>query len=109
MLAFAGRHTCPRTSIVFDYVFREMIDGNDAFYGAAQTRRRLNAVGEPFQFGIPSGPVAPYLAQFGLTLQSHLGPNDLASRYLRGSDGNIAGQPYGFAAIVTARPWGQGA
>lgn len=108
LFAFAGHHTCPRTSIAFDYVFREMVDGDDAFRGAAQTRRRLEALGEPLQFGIPQGAAARYIEPFGLTLTGHILPDELADRYLRSTDGTVGGEPYGFAAIAHARvatPW----
>jgi methyltransferase (TIGR00027 family) len=103
LLAFASRHTCPRTSIAFDYVYRQMVDGDDAFHGAAQARRRLEALGEPFRFGIPQGAAAHYIEPFGLKLASHLTPDELARLYLRTTDGNLAGEPYGFAAIAHAR------
>jgi len=103
LLAFVGRHTCPRSSIVFDYVYREMIEGNDAFHGAAQARRRARSLGEPMQFGLPEGSSAEYLEPFGLSLVTHLAPDELGRRYLRSSEGTIGGEPYGFAAVAHAR------
>jgi methyltransferase (TIGR00027 family) len=103
LFTFAGRHRSPRTSIAFDYVFREMVEGDDSFYGAKQTRRRLEALGEPLQFGVPAGGAADFLAQFGMTLDSDLQPDELARRYLADADGTIRGRPYGFAAIAHAR------
>jgi methyltransferase (TIGR00027 family) len=100
---FVRRHTSPRTSIVFDYVYREMVHGDDSFHGAAQTRKRLEALGEPLKFGIPIGGSARFLEPFGLTLASDLQPEDLARRYLSRADGTVAGRPYGFAAIAHAR------
>jgi methyltransferase (TIGR00027 family) len=104
LFAFAERHRSPRTSIVFDYVFREMVEGDDGFHGAAQVRKRLEALGEPLQFGIPAGGIMRFLGSFGLTVASDVQPDELAARYLRRTDGRIAGRPYGFAAIAHARP-----
>lgn len=103
LFGFVGRHTSPRTSIVFDYVYREMVLGDDSFHGATQTRRRLEALGEPLKFGIRIGGSAQFVQQFGLTLASDLQPGDLARRYLCRADGTVAGQPYGFASIAHAR------
>jgi methyltransferase (TIGR00027 family) len=100
---FVGTHASPRTSIVFDYVYREMVEGDSTFHGATQTRRRLDALGEPLKFGIPIGGTAQFVQRFGLTLASDLQPGDLAHRYLQRADGTVAGQPYGFAAIAHAR------
>ena len=100
---FVGRHTSARTSIVFDYAYREMVQGENSFHGATQTRRRLDALGEPFEFGIPIGGTAEFVERFGLTLACDLHPGDLARRYLRRADGTVAGRPYGFAAIAHAR------
>ena len=103
LMLFAGSHTSPRTSIVFDYVYREMVEGYDAFRGAARTRRRLQAIGEPLKFGIPLGATSQFVGRFGMTLASDLHPNDLVRAYLSRVDGTALGQPYGFAAIAHAR------
>jgi methyltransferase (TIGR00027 family) len=102
LLTFTAAHTSPRTSIVFDYLFREMLDGDDGYRGAAQTRRRVRQVGEPFRFGIPVGEARAFVARHGLRLVSDLGPDELADRYLRRADGST-GRPYGFVAIAHAR------
>jgi len=103
VFAFVGRHSSPATSIVFDYVFREMVEGDDSGHGASQLRKRLDALGEPLRSGIPAGGAAPFLNCFGLKLVSDLQPEDLAQRYLRRADGTIAGRPYGFSALAHAR------
>ena len=103
MFAFAGRHSSPRASIVFDYVFRAMVDGDESDHGARQLRKRLDALGEPLRSGIPEGGAAPFVERFGMTLISDLQPDELAQRYLRRADGTIAGRPYGFSALAHAR------
>ena len=103
LLDFAGRHTCPRSSLVFDYVFREMVEGDDSFHGAASTRKRLEKLGEPLRFGLPAGCVERYVERFGLALVSDLQPTELARRYLCATDGTVQGEPYGFAAIAHTR------
>lgn len=103
LLDFAGQHTCPRSSLVFDYVFREMVEGDDSFHGAASIRKRLEQLGEPLRFGLPAGSVEQYVERFGLALVSDLHATELARRYLCATDGTVQGEPYGFAAIAHTR------
>jgi methyltransferase (TIGR00027 family) len=102
LFAFVARHTSPDTSIVFDYIFQEMLEGDDSPHGARQVKKRLNGLGEPLRFGIPAGGAASFVERFGLTLISDLHPDELARRYLRRADGTIAGRPYGFSALAHA-------
>ena len=88
---------------MFDYVFREMVEGDDSAHGARQIRKRLEGLGEPLRFGIPAGGAQPFVERFGLTLISDLEPDSLAQRYLRRADGSTAGRPYGFSALAHAR------
>jgi methyltransferase (TIGR00027 family) len=86
------------SAIAFDYLWKEMVDGDDSFYGAAQLRRRVEAGGEPFRFGIPRGGTREFVESFGLVLEEDLGPEDAQERILHG-----AGEPYGFGGMVLAR------
>jgi len=117
LMSFAGGHSSPRTTVVFDYAFHEMVAGDNRFHGAAQVRRHLEKLGEPMHFGIPQGAVESFLEAHGLDLIGHLNPDDLAEKYLRLQNGRVAGQTYGFVAIAHARvanahpsagagPWG---
>jgi methyltransferase (TIGR00027 family) len=93
----------PGSSIVFDYAYREVVDGDDSFHGASELRRRVASGGEPLRFGIPRGAVARFIAERGLELVSDLAPEELRGRYLVRSDGRLGGQPYGFVSIAHAR------
>lgn len=103
LLRFCAAHGSPRTSIVFDYIYADLLDGNTSYYGAAQLLKRIDALTEPLHFGIPAGTSGAFLARHSLTLGSDIGPGELASRYLRRTNGTIAGRPYGFASIAHAR------
>ena len=103
LFGFAGRHTSTCSSIVFDYMFRAMVEGDDSAHGARHVRKRLDSLGEPLRFGIPAGGATDFLAPFGLRLDSDVQPLELADRYLRRADGTPAGRPYGFSAIAHAR------
>jgi methyltransferase (TIGR00027 family) len=98
---FAG--SAPGSSIVFDYAYREAVEGDDSFHGAAELRRRVAQGGEPLTFGIPRGTGARFVSERGLELLSDLPPEELRTRYLVGSDGRLGGRPYGFVSIAHAR------
>jgi methyltransferase (TIGR00027 family) len=103
VLAFVASHGSPRTAIAFDYVFREVVEGDDAYYGAPELLARLRRMGEPLRSGIPRGGTAAYLADLGLELEEDLGPQEAIERYLIRSDGSVYGRPYGFGGFAYAR------
>ena len=90
--------TGPGSAICFDYIWKEMLDGDHSFYGAPELVRRVTASGEPFRFGIPSGGASEFVAGFGLKLEEDLGPDDAQARLLHG-----AGRPYGFGGMALVR------
>jgi methyltransferase (TIGR00027 family) len=90
--------TGPGSAICFDYLWKEMLDGDDSYYGAAELRRRVEEGGEPFKFGIPRGGTKEFVERFGLVLEEHLGPDDAHERIL-----HHAGEPYGFGGMALVR------
>ena len=52
VLGWVARAAAPGSSIVFDYAYREAVDGSAFFYGAPQLRRRVAETGEPLRFGL---------------------------------------------------------
>jgi methyltransferase (TIGR00027 family) len=103
VLGYVAAHGSPHTSIVFDYVYREMLDGSVEYFGAPELLARVEKTGEPLRFGISEGAIGRFLADRGLELVSDFPRDQLADRYLLGSDGRIAGRPYEFGGIVHAR------
>ncbi len=97
-LHWFASQTGPQSAICFDYLWKEMVDGDNSFYGAAQLRRRVRAGGEPFRFGIPRGTTGEFVGRFGLVLEEDLGPGDAQERLLHG-----AGEPYGFGGMALTR------
>lgn len=90
--------TGPGSAICFDYLWKEMLDGDDSFHGAKELRKRVAAGGEPFKFGIPRGTTREFVEDFGLALEEDLGPEDAQERLLYG-----AGEPYGFGGMALVR------
>jgi methyltransferase (TIGR00027 family) len=93
----------PGSSIVFDYWFREAIEGNGSYYGIREASERVERMGEPYRFGIQEGQTGPFLESLGLELVEDVGPAELESRYLVRSDGTVHGRPCGFLSIAYAR------
>jgi len=102
VLRWLARAAAPGSSIVFDYAYREAVEGTGFFYGAPQLRRRVAEGGEPLRFGIDRECMPGFLGARGLELVSDLGPDQLERRYLV-RRGRLAGRPYGFVAIAHAR------
>ncbi|HYH62192.1 MAG TPA: SAM-dependent methyltransferase [Solirubrobacterales bacterium] len=89
------------SAICFDYLWKEMLDGDDSFHGAPELRKRVTSGGEPFKFGIPRGGTKEFVESFGLTLEEDLGPDDAHERIL-----HHAGEPYGFGGMALVRNQG---
>ena len=102
VLRWLARAAAPGSSIVFDYAYREAVEGTGFFYGAPQLRRRVAEGGEPLRFGVDRECMPGFLEARGLELLSDLGPDQLERRYLV-RRGRLAGRPYGFVAIAHAR------
>jgi methyltransferase (TIGR00027 family) len=103
VLGYVASHGSPRTSIVFDYAYTEMVDGTREYFGAAELKERTARLGEPLRFGIPDGGIGAFLAARGLELVRHVRRDELGDLYLIGSDGRLRGRPYEFGGIAHAR------
>jgi methyltransferase (TIGR00027 family) len=103
VLSWVGRHRSPRTSIVFDAAWAEAVDGTRDYYGAAELRRAVAAVGEPLRWGIPEGQVDETLERFGLRVERVADEATVTSSYLTRSDGTPFDRPFGFGVLVHAR------
>ena len=102
VLRWLARDAGPGSSVVFDYAYREAVEGRGFFYGAPQLRRRVAEGGEPLRFGVDRDRIAAFVTARGLELVSDLGPDELERRYLVRRE-RLAGRPYGFVAIAHAR------
>lgn len=103
LLTWVASHNDPPASIAFDTVWAEAIDGSRDYYGAAELRERVNAVGEPLRWGVPEDDVEGALASLGLSAERALDADELRSTYLTRSNGELFHRPFGFGALVHAR------
>ncbi|HEV3321878.1 MAG TPA: SAM-dependent methyltransferase [Solirubrobacteraceae bacterium] len=102
VLSWVGGHRSPRTSIVFDACWAEVIDGSREYFGAAELRKAVEETGEPLRWGIPEGRVQETLSSFGLQAERSLDSEEGRVAYLKRSDGTLHDRPYGFGILVHA-------
>jgi methyltransferase (TIGR00027 family) len=104
MLAFVAR-AARRSSIAFDYMFRDAIAHPDRYPGVPEQVRLVTRAGEPYVFGIDPNGAEAFLAERGLILASQVLPDELATLYLARRDGGRTFLPAAFA-IAHARAGG---
>ena len=95
-------HSSPRTSLLFDYVFEDVLTVPERYHGGREWLPYASGVNEELRSGIPAGDTEAVLAGHGLRLDSHLDTEELAARYLRRADGTSVASPFGFCAIAHA-------
>ena len=101
--AFIARHSAPGSRIVFDYLWRRVVDGDFAgLYGASSSARGVARVGEPYVTGWSPQAVEAFVTGHGLRVLDHLGSADMTRRYLTGSDGLPDGRIPEWYGIVDA-------
>jgi methyltransferase (TIGR00027 family) len=92
-LSAIAKNSAPGGSVIFDYLIKREGGGRaDLSPEEERTKERLNAVGEPFRFGLPAGGVEEFVARCGLEIESDLGPEDLTRQYLINGDGSVFGE-----------------
>jgi methyltransferase (TIGR00027 family) len=104
LFATVARRAAAGSSIVFDYLYREALDGDGGGYpGALEVIRYLQKRGQPYRFGIPEGGLGEWLAPLGLSVVSNLSPAQMQDRYLRTQDGTLVGNAYAAYGMGWAR------
>lgn len=102
VLGFVRHRSGPGSSIVFDYIFKSMVEGKCDYYGARESSRYVAKRGEAYTFGIEEGMVKEFLTARGFRLQSEFTPEMLEKTYLLGCNGKTCGKVYGYTNIVHA-------
>lgn len=102
LLRQVASQSSPRTSIVFDYIYDDVLTHPDRYHGGREWVRYASAMQEHPRSGITPGTLADVLAECGLRLESELGTDHLAARYLRREDGSSVAAPFAFGCIAHA-------
>ncbi|MGH3972135.1 MAG: class I SAM-dependent methyltransferase [Pseudonocardiaceae bacterium] len=109
LLANVAANAVPGSSIVFDYLYRSVLDGGSTCYGAEGARRYLERRGQPFRSGLPDGDSAGFLRERGYQLVEDLDPDAMRQTYLQSASTPLDGQIFGgygmvLATVSEARP-----
>ena len=103
VLRLVHETACADSALVFDYVYRDALDGNDDFHGVRESRRYVEEQGEPWHFGLDRQELPGFLSTRGFRLERDVGPDDLAHAYLTDGAGRCHGKPSGWLGICRAR------
>jgi methyltransferase (TIGR00027 family) len=103
-LQFIRSGSAPGSSVAYDYLLDGALrpDGG-GLYGAKSTAAFVASVGEPFLTGWSPSQATAFATREGLVVVSDLGPAELTTRYLTGSDGHPDGMMGEFQRIIHAR------
>lgn len=103
---FIRVHAAPGSVVVFDYIWRRVVDGDyQGLYGASSTAKGLARIGEPFISGWSPGEMADFTRRHGLKVVESLDAADLTRRHLLRSDGTPDGRiPEWYGMIEAAVP-----
>jgi methyltransferase (TIGR00027 family) len=99
-LAFAARNSTKGSYIIFDYIFKSVIDGTNESEVAKRWKKTLDDLAEPFMFGIEEGNAAEFLTKRGFAEVNEVRVESLKNTYFKGESKNRKVFP--FAAIVHA-------
>jgi methyltransferase (TIGR00027 family) len=79
---------------IFTYVHEGVLDGTVLFAGAKKAISKVNASGEPWQFGLIPEELAAFLKERGLSLIADLGADEYRAKVM--GPGSCAMQGYSF-------------
>jgi methyltransferase (TIGR00027 family) len=100
-LAFIVGHSGQDSTVVFDYIYKEIL--RDTTQGYGKTLARAGKIsGEPYVFGIDKGQVGPFLAQRGFCDVIDMPLEDVKTKYFNGPNAARA-IDIGHIAIASAR------
>jgi methyltransferase (TIGR00027 family) len=83
-LNFIRTSSGPKSTVLFDYVLRTVLDGTCALRGARNEFEKMKRTSEPFVFGIEDNGIEAFLSKRGFVAVRDVGADDLTDRYLRG-------------------------
>lgn len=103
LFSSVARGSAAGSSITFDYLYRQALDGSKTYPGAKDVIAYLEKRGQPYRFGIAEGRLADWLLPLGLNVVSDLSPEDMQDRYLRAANGTPVGSAYAAYGMGWAR------
>jgi methyltransferase (TIGR00027 family) len=102
-LQFIAKKSGPGSSVIFDYIHRDVIDGEfERHYGAERMAERVEDVGEPFTFGMAKDEAELIVKKNGLKVKWDIGKKEMETIYLVTSRGEVRGPAPTFFRIMHA-------
>ncbi len=97
-LDFVVQHSGPGSAIVFDYLYRSLLDGVQKQNEIDNMRRYRFMTGEGLTFGIPEGMITSFLEERGFASVKDVNADDLKAAYCTGrKTGRAIAGGYGIA------------
>lgn len=90
ILDFVVQHAGPGSAIVFDYLYRSLLDGVQKQNEVANMRRYRFMTGEGLTFGIPAGMISSFLEERGFAEVKDVNAEDLKAAYCTGKNAGRA-------------------
>jgi len=104
-LDFVVRHSAPGSALIFDYIYREALNGEGGHNEVANMRRYRRLTEELLTFGFARGSVSAYLEQRGFTAVRDADAETLRALYCTGKNaGRAITNGYGIASALTKTP-----
>ncbi|MCP4655187.1 MAG: class I SAM-dependent methyltransferase [bacterium] len=97
-LGFIKERSAPGSVVIFDYLYRSLVEGTCELDGARKIERGVRRRGEPFVFGLDLGELEPFIEPFGFRVAEELGGSELRARFL----GDRPLKIYPFARLAVA-------
>ena len=88
------------SELVFDYFYKDMVEGNDSYFGAKISRDAVNEIDEEYTFGIEKGEFDSYMGYLGYKIIDHLPPLEIGRRYLSDAKQERHRINYGFSCFA---------
>jgi methyltransferase (TIGR00027 family) len=107
-LAFVVKNAAAGSAIVFDYIYRAVIDGSQKQNEITNMRRYRFMTGEGLTFGIPEGSVEVFLRQRGFQQVLDFNTQALKAAYFTGKNANrkvVGGYGIVLGKVGKEKPW----
>ncbi len=86
-LSFVVHHSAPGSAIVFDYIYKGVVEGRIKGHSEVSSMRRYRGVSnEVLRFGIEEGQVEPFLRARGFSQARNITAAELHERYFTGKN-----------------------
>jgi len=83
-LAFVVNNSGEGSSIIFNYIYRSVVDGTCEMKEARSTRKWLARIGEPYTFGVKQGAIDEFLSKRGYWQVNNATAEFLEGTYFKG-------------------------